>query len=135
MSRDASRRSEPARRGKASKSAWAGRSYDFRGGITSAASRRSRSRRPGLEPLPPGLLVLGSGPRADHTLARLASFEEDRRGDREQAEPRGDDRVFVDVELRELDVRVCMREVVQDGLDRFARPAPRGPKVDNHRPL
>ena len=59
----------------------------FGGGITSAPSRRSRSRRPRLEPGPPGLLVLRSGARADHALARLATFEEDRRRDREHAEP------------------------------------------------
>src|SRR5436190_19207532 len=73
-------------------------------------------------------------PGADHSGPRLAAVEQDRRGDREDVVPRGRQRVLVDVQLRDLDLAVCLRlQLLQDRLDRATRPAPRRPEVEDDR--
>jgi len=66
---------------------------------------------------------------SDHGTLRLAAREQDHGGDREDGEARREPDLLVDVHAGDLD-----RELLEDRLQRLARPAPRRPEVDKQRP-
>src|SRR5581483_4753395 len=76
---------------------------------------------------------LACRPRPDERLLRLAAVEEDHRRDREHVVAGGDDRVVVDVQLDELDLLRLAGELLERRRHGPARPAPRGPEVDDDR--
>src|SRR5690606_20823351 len=68
---------------------------------------------------------------ADHPLGRLAVLEHDQRGDAHHVEAASDLGVVVDVQLGDGELAGLLRgDLVEDGGDHLARPAPLGPEVD-----
>jgi len=65
---------------------------------------------------------------ADNRALRLSAGEQDHRRDREHVVPRRDSRLLVDVQARDVDGKL-----LEDWLERLARPAPRRPEVDEQR--
>src|SRR2546425_7223640 len=76
-------------------------------------------------------LDLGSWDGSDHSVDRLAVFEEEHRRDRCDSESLRGPRAFIDVQLSEAEGRrVRARDLLEDRRDPMARAAPLGPEVD-----
>src|SRR5581483_5621049 len=72
-----------------------------------------------------------SGAEADDRAGRATAVEHDERRQREHVVPRRDLREVVGVHARELDAaRELPLELLEDRLERAARPAPGRPEVD-----
>src|SRR5690606_8734636 len=70
---------------------------------------------------------------ADHDLDGLRVLEQDHRRDAHHTELLVDGHVVVDVELADLDLAlVLLGQLLDDGADHAARPAPGRPEVDEH---
>ncbi|MDT4875859.1 hypothetical protein FQZ97_1112580 [compost metagenome] len=77
---------------------------------------------------------LALGQRTHEAVDRAAVLEQDHRGDAADAEGAGELLLVVRVDLHQLEgAAVVGFELLQDGAERLAGAAPRGPEIHQHR--